>query len=95
MLFAGNFLLPAFADTIGDRFEYAATYLPQDDRRASELGGNALVATKAATNPDLAAEFLVFLSAPDPMGDFCAAAVLLPTRASLLGQGLDFASAPT
>lgn len=27
MVFAGNFLLPAFAGTIADRFEYAVTYL--------------------------------------------------------------------
>ena len=30
MLYAGNFLLPAFAETIKDRFEYAVTYLPRD-----------------------------------------------------------------
>jgi multiple sugar transport system substrate-binding protein len=91
MLFAGNFLLPAFADTIGNRFEYAATYLPQDQRQASELGGNAIVASKQAVNADLAAEFLVFLASPESMGDFCSASVLLPTRTSLVERGLDFA----
>lgn len=36
MLYAGNFLLPAFAETIKDRFEYAVTYLPAtSDVRAS------------------------------------------------------------
>ena len=93
MLYAGNFLLPAFAETIKDRFEYAVTYLPRDARRASELGGNALVATKAATNPDLAADFLTFMAAPAQMKDFCEASVLLPTRDSLLSQELDFAVA--
>jgi multiple sugar transport system substrate-binding protein len=92
MLYAGNFLLPAFADTIGDRFEYAATYLPQDARRASELGGNALVATRSATNPDLAAAFLVYMSDPAQMADFCAAATLLPTRSSIDAGQLEFAS---
>ena len=91
MLYAGNFLLPAFAETIADRFEYAVTYLPRDVRRASELGGNALVATRSATNADLAADFLAFMGEPDQMRDFCEAAVLLPTRTSLLDQGLDFA----
>ena len=93
MVFAGNFLLPAFADTIADRFEYQVTYMPQDVRSASELGGNALVATRGATNPELAADFLTFMAAPDQMRDFCEASVLLPTRSSLLEQKLDFAVA--
>ncbi len=91
MLYAGNFLLPSFAETIKDRFEYAVTYLPRDARRASELGGNALVATKGATNPELASEFLTFMAAPEQMKDFCAASVLLPTRDSLLDTEIDFA----
>ena len=91
MVFAGNFLLPAFAETIGDRFEYAVTYKPRDVRRASELGGNALVATRDATNPELAADFLTYMAAPEQMRDFCEASVLLPTRTSLLEQRLDFA----
>ena len=93
MLYAGNFLLPAFAETIKDRFAYAVTYLPRDQRRASELGGNALVASRTATNPDLAADFLAYMGEPDQMRDFCEAAVLLPTRTSLLDQRLDFAVA--
>lgn len=90
MLCAGNFLVPAFAETIGDRFEYAVTYLPRDERRASELGGNALVATKDSGNPELASELLVHLASPDAMRQFCEASVLLPTRESLASQDLDF-----
>ncbi|GAA1933582.1 sugar ABC transporter substrate-binding protein [Nocardioides hwasunensis] len=91
MLFAGNFLVPAFADTIGDRFEYAVTYQPRDERRASELGGNAIVATRDSGNPELAAELLVYLGSSDAMKQFCEASVLLPTRESLAAQDLDFA----
>lgn len=94
MVFAGNFLLPAFADTIGDRFDYAVTYQPRDERRASELGGNALVANREAANPELAADFLEFLGRPREMADFCEASVLLPTRTSLLEGRLDFAVSP-
>lgn len=93
MLYAGNFLLPAFAETIADRFDYAVTYLPRDVRRASELGGNALVASRTATNPELAADFLAFMGEAAQMKDFCEASVLLPTRTSLLDQQLDFAVA--
>ncbi|WP_170219342.1 ABC transporter substrate-binding protein [Nocardioides litoris] len=90
MLFAGNFLVPAFAETIGDRFDYAVTYQPRDERRATELGGNAVVATKDAVNPELAAEFLAYLGSPDAMAEFCAESVLLPTRESLADRRLDF-----
>ncbi|MDE9364788.1 sugar ABC transporter substrate-binding protein [Luteipulveratus sp. YIM 133132] len=93
MVLAGNFLLPAFSETIGKRFGYAVTYLPQDHRAAGELGGNALVATRGAANPELASDFLAFLGAPAQMRDFCQASVLLPTRSSLLAQRLDFAVA--
>ncbi|MDT9594973.1 sugar ABC transporter substrate-binding protein [Nocardioides zeae] len=91
MLFAGNFLVPAFAETIGDRFEYAVTYQPRDERRASELGGNAVVATRDSANPELAADLLVYLSSPEAMQQFCEASVLLPTRESLAAEDLDFA----
>jgi multiple sugar transport system substrate-binding protein len=94
MLFAGNFLLPTLQDTIGDRFEYVATYPPRDVRAAGDLGGNALVATKDARNPELAAEFLSFMAGRDQMAAFCAGAVLLPTRQSLIEQGLEFAVRP-
>ncbi|QIG41780.1 sugar ABC transporter substrate-binding protein [Nocardioides anomalus] len=94
MLFAGNFLLPTLQDTIGDRFEYVATYPPRDVRAAGDLGGNALVATRTARNPELAAEFLSFMAGRDQMAAFCAEAVLLPTRQSLIEQGLEFAVRP-
>ena len=90
MVFAGNFLVPAFADTIGDRFEYAVTYQPRDERRATELGGNALVATKDSPNAELAAELLAFLGSRDAMQQFCEASVLLPTRDSIAAEDLDF-----
>jgi multiple sugar transport system substrate-binding protein len=94
MVFAGNFLLPSFEETVAGRFEYAATYQPRDVRAASELGGNGLVASKDASNPELAAEFLAFMAGREQMAAFCSEAVLLPTRQSLVEQGLDFAVRP-
>ena len=94
MVFAGNFLIPSLEDTIAGRFEYAATYQPRDVRSASELGGNGLVVTREATNPELAAEFIAFMAGRDQMAAFCSEAVLLPTRQSLVDQGLDFAIRP-
>jgi multiple sugar transport system substrate-binding protein len=94
MVFAGNFLLPSFEETVAGRFEYAATFQPREVRSASELGGNGLVVSKDAKNPDLAAEFLAFMAGREQMATFCSEAVLLPTRQSLVDEGLDFAIRP-
>ncbi|THJ67977.1 sugar ABC transporter substrate-binding protein [Arthrobacter echini] len=93
MAFVGNFVLPSLDADITD-FEWSATYLPQDERGASDLGGNALVATKNARNPELAAEFLRFMTQPEQMSDFCARAMELPTLKSLVGTDLDYQTRP-
>jgi multiple sugar transport system substrate-binding protein len=93
MAFVGNFVLPSLDEAITD-FEWGATYLPRDERGACDLGGNALVATKNARNPDLAAEFLRFMTQPDQMSDFCARAMELPTLNSLVGTELDYQTRP-
>ncbi|MBG6217131.1 multiple sugar transport system substrate-binding protein [Arthrobacter sp. CAN_A6] len=93
LAFVGNFVLPSLDETITD-FEWGATYLPRDERGACDLGGNALVATKNARNPELAAEFLKFMVQPDQMSDFCARAMELPTLQSLVGTELDYQTRP-
>ena len=94
MAFAGNFLLPGIADGIKDKFEWQVTYQPRDERASSDLGGNALVATKDSKNTDLAAEFLAFMVEPDNMRLFCEKSLELPTRQSLVEEKLDFAVRP-
>ncbi|MBG6182939.1 ABC-type glycerol-3-phosphate transport system substrate-binding protein [Arthrobacter sp. CAN_A214] len=89
----GDFVLPSLDETITD-FEWGATYLPRDERGACDLGGNALVATKNARNPELAAEFLKFIVQPDQMSDFCARAMELPTLQFLVGTDLDYQTRP-
>ncbi|BBE21963.1 ABC transporter substrate-binding protein [Arthrobacter sp. MN05-02] len=93
MAFVGNFVLPSLDEAITD-FEWGATYLPRDQRGACDLGGNALVATKNARNPELAAEFLKFMTQPDQMSDFCARAMELPTLTSLVDADLDYQTRP-
>ena len=44
-----------------NEFEWTAVPMPRDERGATDLGGNALVATKDTENPELAAEFLKFM----------------------------------
>ncbi len=92
MLFAGNFLLPD-VDSLAE-FEWGATYMPRDARGASDLGGNALVATASTEKADLAAEFLAFMVSEDQMRNFCAATTELPTLQSLVGTDIEFATRP-
>ena len=94
MAFAGNFLLPGIADGVKDKFDWQVTYQPRDERASSDLGGNALVATKDSKNQDLAAEFLSFMMEPDNMRLFCETSLELPTRQSLVEEKLDFAVRP-
>jgi len=88
MTFAGAFLIPD-ADATLD-FEFAATPFPRNVRSGSDFGGNALVATADTLNPELAAAFLDFVTGADPMREFCAGASLLPTRADLVADGIEF-----
>ncbi|HYO39281.1 MAG TPA: extracellular solute-binding protein [Nocardioidaceae bacterium] len=94
MAFAGNFLLPGIADGIKNKFDWQVTYQPRDVRASSDLGGNALVATKDSKSADLAAEFLTFMVAPENMRLFCEKSLELPTRQSLVSEKLDFAVRP-
>ena len=81
----GTFLLPEFAKSPA---HWRATYLPKDVRGADDLGGNALVATKGASDADLAAEFLTFMASTDSISAFCAASFELPTLQGLVGKDL-------
>jgi multiple sugar transport system substrate-binding protein len=94
MAFAGDFLLPGIDDGVKKKFEWKATYQPKDVRASSDLGGNALVATQQASNPDLAAEFLKFMVDPANMSAFCEEAVELPTLQSLVHKKLNYATRP-
>jgi multiple sugar transport system substrate-binding protein len=94
MAFAGNFLVPGIADGIKDKFEWKVTYQPRDVRASSDLGGNALVATKGSKNKELAAEFLAFMVDKNSMKSFCEKSLELPTRTSLVKEKLDFAVRP-
>jgi multiple sugar transport system substrate-binding protein len=88
MAFVGSFLVPD-QDSL-NTFEWTAIPMPRDERGATDLGGNALVATKDTKNPELAAEFLKFMVSADSMSAFCAATNELPTRTDLAGDAIKF-----
>ncbi|MCJ1675252.1 MULTISPECIES: sugar ABC transporter substrate-binding protein [unclassified Rathayibacter] len=89
MSFVGSFLVPD-VDNLAD-FEWTATPMPVDARGATDLGGNALVATAETDNPDIAAEFLSFMTEAENMAEFCAATNELPTRTDIDPASIDFA----
>ena len=93
MISAGDFLLPSFVDTV-KKFEYGATFLPQDASAATDLGGNAVVATRVSKKPALAAKFAEFLGDTDNMKTFCEQTGVLPTRTELTDAKLDYAVSP-
>ena len=91
MVFAGDFLL---SEIEGAGFEYQATFLPRDVNASADLGGNALVAVEASEKKDEALKFLDFCAQAQQMGDFCAAATVLPTRTDVDPAGLDYTVRP-
>ncbi|WP_165063172.1 ABC transporter substrate-binding protein [Marisediminicola senii] len=92
MAFGGTFLLPDAASLAP--FEVGATFQPRNARGGSDLGGNPLVATANTSKPELAAEFLAFLTGRETQLDFCTASSLLPTRKDLVGEDLEFEALP-
>ena len=93
LLFAGDFLLASLADTV-KKFDFGAMPLPRDKAAATDLGGNALVATAGSKNPTTAAAFLQYMVSETEMKRFCVNAGTLPTRPSLSQQTLDYQVTP-
>lgn len=89
MAFVGSFLVPDM--DYFNEFEWTSVPMPRDERGATDLGGNALVATADTGNAALSAEFLKFMVSKDAMSDFTAATNELPTRTDLSGEDIDFA----
>ncbi|MFB7087078.1 ABC transporter substrate-binding protein [Streptomyces sp. NPDC056296] len=94
MAFAGDFLLPQIVAGGLDPDLYGVTYQPRDRIAATDLGGNAVVATRTTENPELAADFLKFLVSEEIMRRYCEETVVLPTRPALLQSRLDYAERP-
>ncbi|GAA2175488.1 sugar ABC transporter substrate-binding protein [Agrococcus versicolor] len=92
MAFVGSFLVPDM--DYFNEFEWTALPMPRDERGATDLGGNALVATAETDQPELATEFLRFMVTEEAMSTFCAATNELPTLTALEGDAIEFAIRP-
>lgn len=93
MSFAGDFLLPTIDPALKKEL-YGVTYQPRGRQAATDLGGNAVAATRHTDNPELAAAFLKFLVEEENMARFCEQGVMLPSRRSLLNRRLDYSVRP-
>jgi multiple sugar transport system substrate-binding protein len=94
MIQTGDFLIPSLEEAIAGKFEWGVTYLPQDEAAATDLGGNAVVVTAEAKNPDVAAEFAKFLVTKENMQTFCEQTTVLPVREDLVDAELAYAVRP-
>jgi multiple sugar transport system substrate-binding protein len=96
MSFVGDFLVPELADpkTGYKGGDWGATFMPRDKQAASDLGGNALVALKTVSDPELAAAFLKSTVSVPSMKYFCEQAVELPTLSALSTAKLNYAFRP-
>lgn len=84
MVSSGASAIPDHEQNLG--FEWGATFSPRNLRGAGDFGGDALVATAAAKNPELATAFLDFMTREGQMREFCQSSSLLPTRRDLVDQ---------
>jgi multiple sugar transport system substrate-binding protein len=94
MIQAGDFLIPSIDAAVKDKFEWGVTYLMRDTAAATDLGGNAVVVTDQAKNPDVAAEFAKFLVTKENMQAFCEQTTVLPVRQDLAAAKLSYAVRP-
>lgn len=92
--YMGDFLIPGLVETVGDNFEFGATYLPRDVSAATDLGGNAVVVTAESANVEAAAAFASFLVNQENMRSFCEATTVLPVRTDLVDAELDYQVRP-
>jgi multiple sugar transport system substrate-binding protein len=93
MLMAGDWQIPFLTKNM-TKFGWGVTYMPRDVAMASDLGGNCFAVSRDSKNPDVAADFLKFLTNKDNMRDFVSAAQFLPVRRSLMTEALPYKLRP-
>lgn len=93
MLMAGDWQIPFLSKNM-TKYSWGVTYMPRDVAMASDLGGNCLAVSRDSKRPDIAADFVKFLSNPENMRDFVSSAQFLPVRKSLMAEKLPYALRP-
>jgi multiple sugar transport system substrate-binding protein len=93
MVLAGDWQIPFISQTM-TQAKWAVTYMPRDVAMASDLGGNCVGITRDSKHPEIAADFLKFLTDEPNMKDFIESAQFLPVRTALLNQKLNYKLRP-
>ncbi|MQA01985.1 MAG: extracellular solute-binding protein [Streptosporangiales bacterium] len=84
MMINGDFQMPFLKDSM--KANWDVTYLTQDVAPGNALGGNGVGVTKDCDEPELAADFLMFLNNEEWQLRNILATQLLPTRKGLSGK---------
>lgn len=93
MMLEGDWLIPFIQDNMRD-YGWDVTYMIRNVDMASDLGGNLLTVTRDSQHPEIAADFVKFLTNPENMRDFVIDAQFIPVRNSLLEEELDYPVRP-
>jgi multiple sugar transport system substrate-binding protein len=90
LLLGGDWQIPFLTKTM-TKWDWGVTYMPRDVSMASDLGGNCLAVSRDSKHPQIAADFLKFVTNEENMRAFVTSAQFLPVRRALMTQDLEFA----
>jgi multiple sugar transport system substrate-binding protein len=88
-LISGSWHMPALRDAMTTH-RWDVTYLPcTEDGQDADLGGNGFVVTKDSENPEMAAEFIKYMTNTENVRRFASTALFNPVRYSSM-EGLEY-----
>lgn len=86
---SGSWHLPALRENMLS-YDWDVTYMPcTENGQSADLGGNGFVVTKDSEHPEVAAEFIKFMTNTENMRTFASQAFFTPVRNSAL-EGLEY-----
>lgn len=91
LLLGGDWQIPFLTKNM-TKWGWGVTYMPRDVAMASDLGGNCLAVTRDSKAPEVAADFLKFITNQENMREFITSAQFLPVRTSLMKEKLQYAT---
>jgi multiple sugar transport system substrate-binding protein len=93
LLLGGDWQIPFLTRNM-TKWAWGVTYMPRDVAMASDLGGNCLAVSRDSKSPEVAADFLKFITNAENMREFITSAQFLPVRKSLMAEQLNYALRP-
>lgn len=93
MMIASDFKMLGLKDKLPEE-SWTVGPLFQDVGKATNMGGNALVVTSSAGDPEAAAKYVEYMCNDESMSRFCEESSFVPVREDLVGQDLDWVYRP-